>query len=128
MGEGLIESDSHLIVGNRFKVVQVDTSTRQFLLSVTWDEFAVQVGSDREFFTSKVEQWWHVFSGRHLGVGYSEVVEEGVAHRFDRGESGGRSVFEKFRDEVDRFGRSARSEHLDERMRLCTFTRKSQRL
>jgi hypothetical protein len=87
---------------------------------VTRHEFTVQVGSDREFFTSEVKQRRHVFASGHLGVGYSKVVEEGMAHGFDSGETSRRSVFEEFRDEIDSFRRSARSEDLDEGMRLNT--------
>lgn len=114
----LVESDLHIGVRDRFKVVQIDTSAQKLLFSMTRYEFAVQIGSDRKFFASEVEEGRHVFSSRHLGVGYSEIVEERMAHSFDGGETGRRSVFEEFRDEVDSFGRSAGSEHLDERMRL----------
>lgn len=120
--EGSVERDLHVGVRNRFKVVEVDPSTRELLLGVARDELAVQVGSDRELLAREVEQRRHVLACRHLGVGDAEVVKERMAHGFDRRETGRRRVLEQFRDEVNRLGRGPRSEHLDEGMGLQTET------
>lgn len=52
----LIKSNLHLVVRDRFKVVQVDPLVQEVLFCVTRYEFAVQVGSDREFFPGEVEE------------------------------------------------------------------------
>ena len=121
----LVELKPHLLERDRVKVVHVDPTFEQRRLGMLRHELTDQVGPARQLFAREVEERGHVLAGRHLGVRRLELVKEGVTHRLDRGQAGGRGVLEQLGDQVDRLGRSARAEHLDKGMRLSRRRRVS---